>query len=318
MKLTSSVLQRKPLMSFNFTKLLRNIYRGRYIYFLMLPGVLFFIIFNYIPIYGIQIAFRKFSYSGSFASGKWIGLENFVDLLTEGDFWIALKNTIIISYMKLALAFPVPIILAILINEVFQKKFKRVIQTVLTFPHFLSWIVVGGIAFNLLANQGAINNLIEVLGFQRVNFLMNPGLFRYILVYTDVWKEAGWACIIYLASITSIEPELYEAAIVDGANRYQKIWYITLAGVKSMVVLMFIMNIGSMIQGNFLQVFFLYNPGVYSTGDIIDTYVYRLSFMRGADFSFTTAVGVFKGVANLILLMVANKIAGLLGNRGVV
>ncbi|HOJ11065.1 MAG TPA: ABC transporter permease subunit [Clostridiales bacterium] len=302
----------------NFRKFIKNVSRGRYIYLLMLPGVLYIFIFNYIPIYGLQIAFKEFSYSGSFTSGKWIGLVNFRDLVTEVEFWRAFKNTIIISFMKIALGFPIPMILAILINEVFLKRYKRVLQTVLTFPHFLSWIVIGGIAFNLLANQGAINNLLSVLGLQRVNFLMNPGSFRYILVYSGVWKEAGWSSIIYLAAITNIEPELYEAATVDGANRYQKMWYITWSGIKSMVVLMLIMSIGGMIQGNFLQVFFLYNPVVYSTGDIIDTYVYRLTFQRGVDFSFTTAVGLFKGVVNLLLLLFANFVARRYGNRGVV
>ncbi len=302
----------------NFKKFMRNVSRGKYIYLLLLPGVLYIFIFNYIPIYGLQIAFKEFSYSGSFTSGEWIGLENFRDLWTEVEFWRAFKNTIIISFMKISLGFPIPIILAISINEVFLKKYKRVLQTVLTFPHFLSWIVIGGIAFNLLANQGAINNLLSVLGLGRVNFLMNPGSFRYILVYSGVWKEAGWSSIIYLAAITNIEPELYEAATVDGANRYQKMWYITWSGIKSMVVLMLIMSIGGMIQGNFLQVFFLYNPVVYSTGDIIDTYVYRLTFQRGVNFSFTTAVGLFKGVINLLLLLFANFVARRYGNRGVV
>jgi len=211
--------------------------------------------------------------------------------------------------MRIALGFPVPIILAILINEISLTKYKRVIQTVLTFPHFLSWIVIGGIAFNLLANQGAVNNFLELIGLHRVNFLMNPASFRYILVYSGVWKEAGWSSIIYLAVITSIDPALYEAATVDGANRYQKMWHITWAGMKSMVLLMLIMNIGHVIEGNFLQVYFLYNPVVYSTGDIIDTYVYRLTFERGVDFSFTTAVGLFKGVINLVMLMTANTFA---------
>ncbi|MEN6313700.1 MAG: ABC transporter permease subunit [Clostridiaceae bacterium] len=295
----------------------KKVYKGRYIYLLILPSVLFFIIFHYVPIYGIQLAFREFSYSGSFVGGKFIGLQNFRDLITEIEFWRAFKNTMIISFLNVILTFPLPIILAVLMNELLHKKFKTVVQTVVTLPHFISWVVVGGMAFNLLAHQGAINNLLEILGFDRFNFLMNPGIFRYLLVFSGAWKEVGWASIIYLAVIATIPPELYEAATVDGANRFHKIRYITWNGMKSMVILQLILAIGYMAQGNFMQVLLFYNPAVYSTGDIIDTYVYRLSFQRGVDFSFTTAVGLFRGVAGMILLLCANFLARRFGQKGV-
>lgn len=295
----------------------KKILAYKYIYFMLIPGLLFLIIFKYVPMYGIQLAFKRYMLNMGITGSPWVGLENFEYIWTEPAFWKALKNTIIIAFMKLGLGFPIGVILAILINEVRMKKYKRFLQTVYTFPHFLSWVIVSGIVFNLLANTGAFNSMLTSLGFNKINFLMNKGVFRYLLVYSEVWKEAGWSTILYLAAIAGIEPSLYEAAIVDGANRWHKMKYITWPGMQNVVIIMFIMTIGNIMVAGFDQVFNLYNEVVYDVGDIISTYVYRISFQQAPDYGVSTAVGLFNGITNLLLLIIANTIAKKYGKSGI-
>lgn len=293
----------------------------RWIYLMLLPCMAFFIIFKYVPMYGIQLAFKDYVIKG-IAASPWNNFEHFKYMMTEPEFLPALRNTLIISFYRILFGFPFPILLAIMINEVYMPRYKRVLQTIYTFPHFLTWVVMAGIMLNLLGSTGMVRKVAEIfvpgIG-DNWNLLYNKAAFRSLLVISDIWKEAGWGTIIYLAAIAGIDQSLYEAATIDGCNRWQKIWYITLPGIINMIAIQFVLRVGAVMEGGFDQIFNLYKPPVYETGDIIDTYIYRLSFVEntGVDMGFTTAVGLFKNVINFILLMVANFVTKALGQETV-
>jgi putative aldouronate transport system permease protein len=284
----------------------------------MLPGIAFFLIFSYGPLYGIQVAFKDFRIGLGIWGSEWVGLAKFEAIFRNADFWRSVKNTVLISGFKLVCGFPVPILIAIIINEIAYSKFKRTVQTIITFPHFLSWIIISGIMMKLLGDQGAVNGMLWTLGMEKAGFMTNPATFRGILVATDIWKESGWSCIMYLAAISSIDPSLYESATIDGANRFQRILYITLPGIAYMMCILLILACGSIMNANFDQVFNMYNPSVYKTADIIDTYIYRITFQMKPDYGFSTAVGLFKGVVNMILVLSANKIVKRIGGTSIV
>ena len=271
--------------------------------------------------YGIQLAFKDYVIKG-IAASPWNNFEHFKYMMTEPEFLPALRNTLIISFYRILFGFPFPILLAIMINEVYMPRYKRVLQTIYTFPHFLTWVVMAGIMLNLLGSTGMVRKVAEIfvpgIG-DNWNLLYNKAAFRSLLVISDIWKEAGWGTIIYLAAIAGIDQSLYEAATIDGCNRWQKIWYITLPGIVNMIAIQFVLRVGAVMEGGFDQIFNLYKPPVYETGDIIDTYIYRLSFVEntGVDMGFTTAVGLFKNVINFILLMVANFVTKALGQETV-
>ncbi len=304
-----------------FKKTLRVMWDYRWIYLMLLPCMAFFIIFKYVPMYGIQLAFKDYVIKG-IAASPWNNFEHFKYMMTEPEFLPALRNTLIISFYRILFGFPFPILLAIMINEVYMPRYKRVLQTIYTFPHFLTWVVMAGIMLNLLGSTGMVRKVAEIfvpgIG-DNWNLLYNKAAFRSLLVISDIWKEAGWGTIIYLAAIAGIDQSLYEAATIDGCNRWQKIWYITLPGIVNMIAIQFVLRVGAVMEGGFDQIFNLYKPPVYETGDIIDTYIYRLSFVEntGVDMGFTTAVGLFKNVINLILLMVANFVTKALGQETV-
>ena len=304
-----------------FRKTLRVMWDYRWIYLMLLPCMAFFIIFKYVPMYGIQLAFKDYVIKG-IAASPWNNFEHFKYMMTEPEFLPALRNTLIISFYRILFGFPFPILLAIMINEVYMPRYKRVLQTVYTFPHFLTWVVMAGIMLNLLGSTGMVRKVAEIfvpgIG-DNWNLLYNKAAFRSLLVISDIWKEAGWGTIIYLAAIAGIDQSLYEAATIDGCNRLQKIWYITLPGIVNMIAIQFVLRVGAVMEGGFDQVFNLYKPPVYETGDIIDTYIYRLSFVEntGVDMGFTTAVGLFKNVINFILLMLANAVTKALGQETV-
>lgn len=305
------------MVSMQKKKLYKSILEYKFIYLMLLPGILFLLVFKYTPMYGIQLAFKQFMLNKGITASPWVGLDNFRYIWIESEFWRAFGNTIIIAFLKLLIAFPFPVVLAILINEYKGEKYKKALQVVYTFPHFLSWVIVSGMMFNLLSNTGALNNLISLMGFDRVNFLANKRTFRMLMVSTDMWKEAGWGTIIYLAAITGISPSLYEAATVDGANRWQNIIHITWPGIRNVVILMFIMRVGHVMDAGFMQVLNMYNPAVYEVADIIDTYIYRLTFERAVEFGVSTAVGLFKGVTNLMFLLTANAISKKFKHSGI-
>lgn len=294
------------------------VYSYRYLYILMLPGLLYFIIFKYAPIYGLQLAFKNYKAGLGISGSPWVGAEHFINLFSSDGFLTAFKNTIIISLLKVICGFPLPVILTLLINELRGAKTKRVLQTVYTFPHFLSWVIVSGMCFSLFNSDGVVNQLITVLGGEKQQLLTEPKTFRGFLVFTAMWKESGWGTILYLAAVTSIDASIYEAAKIDGAGRWQSMLHITLPGISSMIIVNLILSCGNVMDAGFDQIFNMYNSSVMQVSDILDTFVYRISFKQTPNFGFSTAVGLFKGVANLVILLSINKLVKLTGKEGIV
>ncbi|WP_246246118.1 ABC transporter permease [Paenibacillus lemnae] len=279
------------------------------LYSMILPGVVFFIIFKYIPLMGSIIAFQDYNVFKGIWDSSFVGLKHFDNLFAYPEFYRVLKNTILISLYKIIFGFPAPIILALLLNEIRKMAFKRTIQTVIYLPHFLSWVIVGGLVINLLSpNYGILNELLRYFGFEPIFFLQEPGYFRSIIVVSGIWKEVGWSTIIFLAALAGVNPDLYEAAEMDGAGRLRKAISVTLPSIMPTVVVLLLLRIGDFLDLGFEQVYMLLNPLVKSTGEIIDTYIYEVGLL-GAQFSYTTAIGIFKSIVGLILIVGANELS---------
>ncbi len=296
----------------------KKLYADRFLYLLLVPGIAYFVIFRYLPIGGLAIAFKDYNIFAGIRQSPWVGLDNFRDVFASPDFLKILRNTLLISFYKIVLGFPVPIVLALLLNEVRSRSFKRITQTVLYIPHFLSWVVLGGIILAICSpNYGIIGRLVKVLDSDVVNLLGSRRHFRFILVVSEIWKESGWGMIIYLAALSQVDPNLYEAAIVDGATKWQRTWRITLPAISGVIIVLLIIRIGWIMNAGFEQVMVLLNPLVREVGDIFDTYVYRVGLRLG-EYSFTTAVGFFKSVVALALLLMADRAAKLIGEEGLI
>ena len=278
------------------------------IHLMILPGLLFILIFKYMPLGGITIAFKEFLPGKGIWGSPWVGLENFEYMLALPDTKRVMWNTLFIAAAKILINFPVPIIISILLNEVKNHRFKRSVQTIIYLPYFISWVILAGIIQDLFAKEGLINQFLGIFGAEPVFFLGNKYAFLGVLIGTDVWKNFGYNTVVYLAAITGIDETLYEAAKIDGANRFQQIWNVTLPGIAPIVVLMMILNLGNVLNAGFEQIFNLYNPLVYETADIIDTFVYRISLVE-ANYSLGTAVGLLKSVVSFILIVTSYKIA---------
>jgi putative aldouronate transport system permease protein len=286
---------------------LHRAWKYRQLYILFIPAAIFLIIFAYVPYSGLVMAFQNFSPRRGIFGSPWVGLEHFQYLFGRAGFFQILLNTVLISLYKLVFGMPIPIIFALLLNEIRWLAFRRVSQTLASFPHFLSWVVYGGLMVIFLAPGGAFANTLAALDLQDPRLLSTPETFRSVLVVTEILKEFGWSAIIYLAAITAIDPTLYEAAMVDGANRWQQMRHITLPAIRGVIVILFILHLGRILDAGFEQVFVMYNPSVYSVAEIIDTYVYRIGLVSGR-FSLGTAVGVFKGVIGLFLILSSNQV----------
>ncbi|WP_214630248.1 ABC transporter permease [Paenibacillus agaridevorans] len=287
------------------------------LYLMLLPAMLFIIVYKYVPMYGVIIAFKDFNIMKGIMGSSWIGFEHFRQLFMFDEFPRVVRNTIIISFMKLIFGFPAPIIIALLLNELMLKRFKRVVQTFTYIPHFISWVVVGGIVIDLLSpSSGIINKVIQSLGLEPIFFMSDGQWFRWILVFSDNWKEAGWGAIIYLAAILGINDELYQAARVDGASRLRQIWHVTLPCIRSTIVILLLLRIGNVFDAGFEQILVMYNAMVYEVADIIDTYVYRVGLGQ-MQFGLTTAAGLFKSVIGCGLLIMANWMARRMGEEGI-
>lgn len=284
----------------------KEIAKHKYLYVLVVPTILFYLIFTYIPIYGIVLAFKEFDYSKGILGSPWIGLQNFADVFASPGFSVAFRNTILISFGRLLIEFPVPIILALLLNEISKGRLTRVIQTVFTFPHFISWVVISGIVVGVFSSEGLYNQILSVFGLENQSVLTSGPGFMVVLFLSNIWKEAGWSAILYLAAIAGINPELYEAAAVDGANRLQQMKAITWPVVKSTAAILLILAVGNIMNGGFDQIFNMYNPAVYNYTDILDTLVYRSAFQDATGFGFSTTVGLLKSIINCALLFAAN------------
>jgi len=275
-----------------------------------LLGVAWMIIFNYIPMYGVIIAFKEFDIIRTISEAPWVGLEHFRAFLDDENLVNVIKNTLGISFIKLIVGFPLPIIFALFLNELRSVRFKKFVQTISYLPHFLSWVVLGGILATWLADVGIINNILLFLHIidQPITYLAEPSYFWTIIISSDLWKELGWSAIIYLAAISSVSPEMYEAATIDGAGRFQKMWYITLPSIKSTISILFILAISGVLNSNFDQILVLRNTLNDSASNVIDYYVYQTGIISGR-YSYSAAVGLIKSVIALILLLVANKIS---------
>lgn len=292
----------------------KYVYRHPMLYIMLIPGLFFLFVYKFAPLYGILIAFKDYNiFLGdnpidAIAKSPWVGFEHFEKLFQSTQFTKVLANTLIINGMKILCLFPIPIICAILLNEIRNKCYRKFTQTAIYIPYFFSWVVVFGIFYSLFGSYGIVNNLFSVLGGDRIRFFTDTGIFRWLLVFTEGWKEIGYNTVIYLAAITGIDMALYEAASVDGANKWRQIWHITLPGLLPTIVLMFILKVGYILDTGFEQVLVFYNPAVYEVADIIQTYVYRLG-MGQMDFSLSTALGLFNSVVAFVLIITANAVS---------
>lgn len=283
-------------------------WRNWQLHLMILPGILFILVFKYMPLGGISIAFKEFLPGKGIWGSPWVGLENFEYMMSLPDTKRVMWNTLFIAAAKIIVNFPVPIIISILLNEIRSRKYKRTVQTIIYLPYFISWVILSGIIQDLFARDGIINSFLGLFGASPVFFLGNKHAFLGVLIGTDVWKNFGYNTVVYLAAITGIDESLYEAAKIDGANRFQQIMNITVPGIAPIVTLMLILSLGNVLNAGFEQIFNLYNPLVYETSDIIDTFVYRISLVE-ANYSLGTAVGLLKSVVSFILIVSSYKIA---------
>ncbi|NQX62768.1 ABC transporter permease [Paenibacillus qinlingensis] len=299
------------------SKLWQDVKRGFPLYLMITPGLLFFILFKYLPMGGIIIAFKQYDPFVGFMDSPWVGFDHFVKLFTEPDFFILLRNTMLVSLFNLIFFFPAPVVLALLLHEVKVRWFRKTMQTIVYMPHFFSWVVVVGITVLLFATQsGGINNLLASLGLERVELLTNPDYFRSVYVFQNIWKEAGWNAIIFLAALAAVDPTLYEAARVDGAGRWRQMWSINVPALKSTIIILFILRLGSVLEVGFEHIYLMQNSINIGVSDVFDSYVYRNGVLQGA-FSYTTAVGLFKSLVGLVLVIGANRLSKKLGEEGV-
>jgi putative aldouronate transport system permease protein len=266
--------------------------------------------------WGLVIAFQDYSPFLGIANSEWVGLEHFIRFFGNDDFYLLLRNTLAISFLNLLFFFPAPILIAIMLNEVRQMVFKRVVQTVIYFPHFLSWVIIAGISFIMLGQtDGVINMALTQLGQERIAFLTTEQLFWPMLILQNIWKDAGWGTVIFLAALSGIDPTLYEAARMDGAGRLRLIWHVTLPNIRNVIIVLLILKLGDVMDVGFEQVFLMGNVAVSRVADVFDTYVYRNGVLNG-EFSYTASVGMFKSIVGMAMVIAANKLAKLFGQDG--
>lgn len=285
------------------------------LYLMLIPGIIYFIIFKYVPMLGSIIAFQDYSVFKGILGSEWVGLKHFKALLTYPEFGRVFSNTLILGLMKTVLIFPIPVILSLMLNEVKNERLKKSVQTAVYIPYFLSWVIVGGLMFDIFGIGGLFNNIREMLGMPVELVMQKESWFRPIYLLSSIWKECGWGTVVYLAALSGIDPSLYESASLDGASRWDRIKYVTFPLLIPTILIIFLLNIGSFLDLGFDHVYNLLTPMTYSVGDIFDTYVYRVGIQQ-AQYSFTTAVGLFQSVIGLILVVSFNKIANKLTEDG--
>jgi putative aldouronate transport system permease protein len=295
----------------------KHMVKHRWLYMMMIPGILYFIIFRYLPMLGIVIAFQDYQPFLGFTESHWVGLKHFHRLFTEDTFLVLLRNTLMLFLYGFVFVFPVPVVLALMLNEVRKQLAKRFIQTVIYLPHFLSWVVVVSLSYIMLTTEGGIiNNLLESLGGSKINFMLDAGWFRPLYAIQSIWHDAGWGTIIYLAAIAGVDPSLYEAAQMDGAKRMRQIWHITLPGIRSVIVILLILKVGDIMELSFDHVYLMSNAMNRAVADVFDTYVYTMG-VQGGQFSYSTTIGLFKSVAGLVMVLLANRLAKKFGDEGI-
>lgn len=295
---------------------LKSIKKDVWLYILLIPGILHFIVFKYAPMWGLLISFQDYNPYLGFKGSPWVGLKHFRDFFSSPDFMRLFRNTLMLSFYNIIFYFPAPIILALLLNELRKQWFKRTVQTLVYVPHFLSWVIVASITYTLFSTNGPVNGVMQTLTGKTIPFLTSVDTFRGMIVGQTIWKETGWGTIIFLAAISNVDVQLYEAAIVDGAGRFRQMWHITLPAIRSTVVVMLILRMGSVLDNGFDQIFLMSNSLNRSVSEVFDTYVYTMGITRGA-FSYSTAVGLFKSLVGIILIFSANYLAKKFGESGI-
>lgn len=280
------------------------------LHLMLLPGIIITFIFHYLPLTGLSIAFQKFNAAKGFLGNqKWVGLDNFAYIFALPNIWNVLQNTVTIAVAKIILGLVVPVVVALMLNELQSRKLQRTLQTIIYFPHFLSWIILSTILADLLSpTTGLVNQMLNALGMDSIFFMGDNRYFQGTLIWTEVWKEFGYGTVVYMAAITGIDPTLYEAAAIDGANRWQQTWHITLTGLRMIIILMMVLSLGNVLNAGFDQVFNMYSEVVYSSGDILDTLMYRVG-LESAKFGPATAVGLLKSIISAVLVSIAYLIA---------
>jgi putative aldouronate transport system permease protein len=297
---------------------LRKIKMDRWLYIMLLPGVIYFLLFKYGPMWGIIIAFQDYSPFQGMTGSKWVGMKHFIRLFSDPTFFALLRNTLLLSLMNIVFVFPMPIVVALLLNELRTEKFKKVIQTLIYIPHFMSWVIIIGMFFVIFEMQdGVFQKIIASMGMQKFTFMMNPDLFRPTYIIQAIWRDTGWGTIIYLAALAGVDPQLYEASRIDGAGRMRQLWHITLPCIRSTIVILLILRIGDILELGFDHVFLLLNPLNRDVAEIFDTYVYTVGIVQGS-FSYSTAVGLFKSFIGLVLVLIANELSKKFGEEGII
>jgi putative aldouronate transport system permease protein len=290
------------------TGLIKELIKHKFVYMMLVPVIVYYIVIHYFPIYGLTIAFKEFTPMKGMLNSPWVGFKHFETFFDSYYFTRLLRNTVIISFYDLIFGFPAPIILALVLNEVKRQMFKRFVQTVSYLPHFISLIVVVGMILDFSALDGVINQLIVVFGGQPISFMQNEDWFRTVYVGSNIWQGIGWGSIIYLAALSAISPELYEAARVDGANRWSQMVHITIPGIMPTIIIMLILRVGNMMDVGYEKIILLYNPSVYETADVISSFIYRKGLLE-MSYSYSAAVGLFNSVINFALLLAVNRLA---------
>lgn len=301
-------MEDKMKQSSFFYRVKKDWMRNRSLYLMIIPVLIFFILFHYKPMYGAIIAFKDYTPALGIAESPWVGWDNFTRFFSSVYFGRLIRNTILLSFYSLLFGFPAPIILALLLNEVKNKKFKGLTQTVTYLPHFISMIVVTGMLVDFSMTSGLFNDIIELFGGERSPLLQNPDLYRTIYVASGIWQEIGWGSIIYLSALSGVDSQLYEAAQIDGAGKWKQLIHVTLPGIAPTIIIMFILKMGTLMNMGYEKTILLYNPATYETADIISSYIYRIGLLE-QDWSYSTAIGLFNSVINLGLLLLTNKIA---------
>lgn len=291
--------------------------RNRWLYFMVIPGLLYFLVFKYWPMYGIFIAFKDFQPFLGFWDSPFVGLKHFERLFSDSNFLVLFRNTLILAAYNILFFFPLPIVIALMLNELRHEFSKRIVQTLVYIPHFMSWVVVVGIAYMFLTTEGGIvNELLVRFGGEKINFLVSNDWFRTIITAEVMWKETGWGTIIFLAALSGVDPQQYEAARMDGANRLRQLWHITLPAIRSTIIILLILRLGHFLDTGFEQIFLMLNAMNRDVGEVFDTYVYSVGISQG-QYSFSTAVGLFKSIVGLILVVVSNNLAKKFGEEGI-
>jgi putative aldouronate transport system permease protein len=291
-----------------FIKLAKNFKTHKFLYFMSIPIIAYYIVFCYLPMYGVIIAFKDFKPALGIIKSPWVGLKYFIDFFSSFYFWRLVKNTVLINIYDLIFGFPVPIIFALLLNELRGKYFKKTVQTVTYLPHFISTVVICGILIIFSEKNGVLNDILSFFGAERGNLLAKPENFRALFVGSNIWTSFGWDSIIYLAALSNIDQSLYEAAMIDGCNKWKQTIYITLPGISKTIIILLILRIGSLMSVGWEKIILLYNPLTYETADVISTFTYRRGIV-GADYSYSAAVGLFNSGINFILIIIANTLS---------